>query len=125
MQADIWYRYTAPCTGLLSIRACDDPNFDMMLGVYQWDPADCPPTGNTNLLACDDDYCPGSATTSGVVIDVSDGQVLLFRVAGWSAEGWAGDAGQGFSSLEISVFCDVIISVDPPVAAAAPHAGRN
>ena len=43
MQADVWYRYTMPCTGFLDIRTCDDPTQDLMLGVYNYDPVECGP----------------------------------------------------------------------------------
>jgi len=95
---NIWYRYTAPCTGQATISLCGS-SFDTMLAVY--DGAGCYPDQG-DLLACNDDACD---TQSEVVIDVEGGKKYLIEVGGYDAE-----TGQGV--LAISTSCEAEVTPD-------------
>lgn len=73
---DIWYCLTAPCTGEIFVRTCDESDVDTRLAVYQG--CACPPT-NGNLLACNDDLCGEFGLQSMIVFDAIQGQQYLIR----------------------------------------------
>ena len=102
---DIWYTYTATCTGALTITTCDDihgfgdPSYDTDLVLYgpygSVGSINCG-TLSSNLAACNDDDasngCGTSAPYSSTInINVNQGEVYLIRVGGWnSAESGTG-----------------------------------
>jgi len=79
---DIWYRYTASCTGDATVSLCA-ASYDARLVVY----ADnsCPPADG-DLVACDDDFC-GLGAGSQVTFPVAAGESFLIRVGGFAAFG--------------------------------------
>ena len=78
---NIWYCYSAPCTGQALISLCGS-GFDTKLAVY--DGCGCDPIGT--MLACNDDNGPGcSGTQSSVEIDVAAGGAYLIEVGGWGS----------------------------------------
>ena len=95
---NIWYCYTAPCTGRATISLCGS-SFDTMLAVY--DGCGCYP-GQGDLLACNDDACN---TQSEVTIDVIAGRKYLIEVGGFGS-----DTGQGV--LAISTSCEADVTPD-------------
>jgi hypothetical protein len=87
--ADIWYRYTASCTGTLRLTTCAElggsTDFDTVIVVYQ--NVGCPPP-DAARIACDDDdtanpcgQSPPFASTA--LAPVSAGQTYLIRVGGF------------------------------------------
>ena len=108
LEADVWYVITAPCTGEMVMDMCDTLiPYDAMLAVYGDDTVDLAcPVDNDDLLMCNDDFCPGSATVSGAQARVSQDAVYLIRVGGWSADGTSADADQGTGELDIGFLCD-------------------
>ncbi|MFQ5589776.1 MAG: hypothetical protein ACE5HE_01305 [Phycisphaerae bacterium] len=119
MQADVWYKVTAPCRGEAVITMCGAPSeYDAMLAVFGDHSANprCPTTGGDNgdLLVCNDDYCTGSGTVSGVQWTTSEGGVYILRMGGWSADGTVIDAGQGISEMHVGFLCDEPILFNPP-----------
>lgn len=92
---DIWFRTTAPLSGMLWLTLCDS-NFDTDVAVY--DGWQCP-VDDSRLLGCNDDGCPGSGPAryrSRLVLPVEQGQDLLLRVGGYGP--W--DSGHGQLELE-------------------------
>lgn len=79
---DLWYRYTASCSGDATISLCGS-FFDTRLIVY--DDQGCPPLDG-DLVACDDDFC-GVGSGSQVTVQVTAGQTLLLRVGGFNQSG--------------------------------------
>lgn len=75
--ASIWYRWTAPATGTLTLDTRGS-TFDTLLGAY---------TGNTvaglSTLAENDDVEAGAATWSQIVVPVTEGTSYLFAIDGW------------------------------------------
>ena len=108
-QADVWYELVAPCNGKLTIRMCAEATYDAMLAVYGPNDANAActcPTDNTDLLACNDDFCGFAGTTAGLSVDnVVEGGCYVIRVGGWSNLGTAADAQRGVSELDIGFFC--------------------
>ncbi|MCG8408509.1 MAG: hypothetical protein MI923_25185 [Phycisphaerales bacterium] len=90
---DIWFVYTATCTGDLTVSTCGTAFYDTDLVVY--DGCDC---GSLTLLGCDDDTsgCPGF--TSEVTVFVTEGNCYLIRVGGFQIN----DQGSG----NIVLTCD-------------------
>ncbi len=131
-QADVWYRYTAPCSGTLTIHSCAGNNntYDMMLQVFGNHTATCstcPVTGNTQNLACTDD---GSCSTAGGgggvrVPNVIAGSCYTIRVGGYSALGAETDAGQNISGLDVGMICNPIVSAQTPLAPSGAQAVHN
>ncbi len=75
---DIWFDYTASCTGDLQVSLCDSL-YDTNLAIY--DGATCPMGPGT--LACGDDECgPNTLQTQVTVVGVTFGQALKIRVGG-------------------------------------------
>jgi hypothetical protein len=74
---DIWYTYTAQCTGTTTVSVCG-ANFDSRLAVYAG--AGCPTLPNT-AIACDDDFC-GTASSSQVSWSTTAGSVYKIRLGG-------------------------------------------
>ena len=78
---DVWFLYTATCTGLATFSVCNDADFDTRLAVY-W------PTCPTSLqfLACSVN-APGCGETSEVQLGVAEGVTYLIRVGGTTGDG--------------------------------------
>jgi hypothetical protein len=94
---DIFYCYTASCTGVATIDLCFTPYFDTKLAV--WDGCVCPPT--VELAYCDDSgpvTCTASTLLSSVKVYVHAGQQYLIQVGAYSSTG--GGAG------DLTITCD-------------------
>jgi hypothetical protein len=94
---DVWFSWTAPCTGTLTVDTCDTADFDTRVAVY--DGCTAAPS-DTNLLGCNDDAagCPGF--TSALSVPVSAGQCYLIRVGGYN-----GGSGTGILSIACAGLC--------------------
>ena len=95
---NIWYCYTAACTGHATISLCGSA-FDTMLALYNG--CQCNP-GHGDMIACNDDACDRQ---SEVTIDVVAGRQYLIEVGGYGS-----DSGQGV--LSVSVSCDAPVKPD-------------
>ncbi len=89
---DIWFEYTATCSGELTVSTCNLINYDSDLVIY--DGCDC---GALNFLACNDDGVGCAGFSSNLVVDVVAGNCYLIRVGGWNT----GNEGSG----DISITC--------------------
>lgn len=79
IENDIWYDYTASCSGVLAIGTCGSANFDTRLAVYNG--CACP-ASDVNLLVCNDD-APGCGSTSFAIVNgVFEGACYKVRVGG-------------------------------------------
>ncbi len=94
---NIWYRYTATCTGEVTVSLCGS-SFDTMLAVYNG--ISCYPSSN-DLIDCDDDTCDRQSEST---FNVIAGSQYLIEVGGYESE-----AGPGVLSISCSV------SPPPPV----------
>ncbi|HEY3243559.1 MAG TPA: DUF6531 domain-containing protein, partial [Phycisphaerae bacterium] len=78
---DIWYNYTAPGTGSLTVTTCGS-TYDTAIAVY--DGCTCPPGTN---LACNDDSC---GLQSSVTLAVTSGMCYLIQVGGFASSTGSG-----------------------------------
>ncbi len=85
---DVWFLYTAPCTGIATFSLFNDADFDSRLAVYF--AGSCPPP--LNPLACSDN-APGCGQTSEIQQFVAQGFPYLLRVGG------ADGGGEGFLTV--------------------------
>jgi hypothetical protein len=110
--ANIWYCYTAACTGNVTV-TLSEANYDTMLAAYEG--CECYPTSSM-LLQCNDDF--GSGTNSQVTFAATAGNQYLIEVGGYAAE-----KGHGL----ITVSCEGVTTQDRPDLGDAPdstnHAG--
>ena len=107
---NIWYCYTAPCTGHATVSLAGSA-FDTMLAVYNG--CGCDPTSG-NLIKCDDDSGPG--TTSEITFPTVAGGQYLIEVGGYSSE-----TGQGV----LTVSCEGEAIPGKPDLGDAPDASNN
>jgi len=79
--ANIWYRYTAPCTGIVTVSTCGS-DFDTVLAVY--DGYDCALTQD-DLIECNDDYDQSGCddNESYLTFTAFEGQQYLVEVGGY------------------------------------------
>jgi hypothetical protein len=79
IENDVWFTYTAECTGFATFSVCNDADFDTQLAVY--DLAPCPPFSD---LGCSDDGA-GCGQTSELEIIVIEGFEYLVRIGSGDA----------------------------------------
>lgn len=79
---DIWFLYTAPCTGTATFSVCNDADFDTLLALYFT--GSCPPP--LNPLACNDNAA-GCGETSEIQLPVAAGFSYLVRLGGAAGGG--------------------------------------
>ncbi|MBL9031100.1 MAG: hypothetical protein JNM80_05275 [Phycisphaerae bacterium] len=79
---DLWYVYTAPCSGTATIDTCDS-DFDTKIAVY----GSACPTAVGAAIACNDDSC---GTRSRLSWPVVAGQPYRIRVGGYSNQSGTG-----------------------------------
>jgi len=73
---DLWYDYTAPCTGTATVSLCGS-TFDTKVAVY----GSCP-TGPDSAIACNDDSCGLQSLTT---FPATSGVHYKIRVGGYNA----------------------------------------
>jgi hypothetical protein len=81
---NIWYCYTATCTGQATVSLAGS-SYDTMLAVY--DGCKCYPTAN-DMIECNDDF--GNTRQSKIVFDAVAGSQYLIEVGGYGNEKGAG-----------------------------------
>jgi hypothetical protein len=89
---DVWYRYTAPATTIITVTTCNPgSNYDTFLSVH----SGCPGT-TANQIVCNDDdsSCSFSSLRSRLTFSAVAGTDYLIRVAGF---------GSGSGAFELSV----------------------
>jgi hypothetical protein len=84
---NIWYRYTAICTGDVTVSLCGS-SYDTKLAVYHG--GSCNPTAG-NMIGCNDDAC---GRQSQITFTATAGQRYLIEVGGYSS-----DYGQGVLTI--------------------------
>jgi hypothetical protein len=88
MSNDVWFVYTASCTGLVTATLCSaGTNYDTILAAWG---GNC---GCLSELACNDDACPGNKST--VIFSSVAGTQYYLSIGGF-------DGGAGSFSLNIS-----------------------
>ncbi len=91
VDSDIWYCYTATCTGTATASLCGSA-YDMKLAAYSG--CACP-VNDARLLACNDDFCGQQGLQSEVSFAASAGSTYLIRIGGYNG-------GQGGGTLTLT-----------------------
>ena len=108
---NIWYCYTAPCTGDVTVSLLGS-SFDTMLAVYKG--CECYPTED-DMIECNDDAA--GSYQSEITFAASAGKQYLIEVGGYGSE-----TGQGV----LSINCDgTTVSGDKPDLGDAPDSTNN
>ena len=81
---DIWYTYTADCTGFVTISGCD-ADFNNRITVYPFEES-CPTT-STTVSGCGDDNCGNASSVSFLALG---GQTFRVRVGSPTDESGSG-----------------------------------
>lgn len=116
MGRDLWYHYTAPCTGSVTVSTCGTTTMDGLIDVYGGQ-ATCPcPTSTAGLIVCGDDTCGIGGGPAQVTFNVTAGMCYTIRVGGWNSA-----AGSGTISLNYNTVCDLT----PPVPQGDSVFARN
>eukprot|EP01002_Notosolenus_urceolatus_P010948 NODE_385_length_2130_cov_750.334455_g309_i0.p1 GENE.NODE_385_length_2130_cov_750.334455_g309_i0~~NODE_385_length_2130_cov_750.334455_g309_i0.p1 ORF type:complete len:483 (-),score=75.13 NODE_385_length_2130_cov_750.334455_g309_i0:682-2049(-) len=84
---DIWFHYTATCTGTLSVSTCGSASYDTDLVVY----SGCGQCAQMDMLKCQDDSNGCAGYTSTLATSVTGGSCYTVRVGGWNT----GESGTG------------------------------
>ncbi|MBX3396444.1 MAG: PQQ-dependent sugar dehydrogenase [Phycisphaerae bacterium] len=92
---DIWFIYTATCTGDLLISNCNATNYDSKIAVYDGDV--CPTTAGA--IACRDDVAGCNGNSTSLTVNVIEGNNYLIRVGGWN-----GAQGSGTLTIACSAY---------------------
>ena len=75
---DVWYRWTAPCTGIATLSTCGAASFDSRIVMYAG--SSCP-SAATPVFACSDDtFTCAPTTTTSLVTEVTAGTTYVVRI---------------------------------------------
>lgn len=96
---DIWYLYTAECTGRVTISTCGQAEYDTDLVLYTTG-GHCPPT-DAQLLECNDDASGCSGYSSRIQANVVEGRTYRLRVGGYAS----GNQGEGLLTIDCQPLC--------------------
>lgn len=102
VQRDLWYRYTATCTGAVTVNTCGS-NFDTVVQVF---PGATCPSSNASIIACDDDsqaQCPDNPDASSVSFQATTGVAYFIQVGSRPIGG--SQPGDGVLSISCEVLC--------------------
>jgi hypothetical protein len=107
---NIWYCYTATCTGNVTVSLAGS-SFDTMLAVYEG--CECYPT-SSDLIECNDDA--GGGYQSGVTFTAVEGDQYLIEVGGYGST-----KGQGL----LTVSCEGVVLPGKSDLGDAPDSTNN
>lgn len=91
---DLWYCWTSPCDGPVTVDTCGQTTVDTKIAVYQG--CACP-TDESNLIGCDNDAC---GYQSSVTLDAAVGGDYLIRLG--STDTSVGPLGGGAGTFRVS-----------------------
>jgi len=77
---DVWYQWTATCTGEVTVSTCGTADFDTWLAVYS---GGCEGV----VIGCNDEDPECSGNTSRASFAAAEGVTYLVRVGSWSPQG--------------------------------------
>ncbi len=92
-QNDVWFSWTADCTGDVIIETCDNGGeIDTGMMIYTDGTGTCPcPSSAANEIDCSDDGCVFTGAASRITVPATTGTCYTIRVAGF-----LGEKGTGF-----------------------------
>jgi hypothetical protein len=85
LNQDIWYNYTASCSGVVTVSTCNDASFDSRIAVYDLPggTCSCPASATDTVIACDDNTTGCSGNTSQVGFTAVAGRCYKVRIGGF------------------------------------------
>jgi len=95
---DVWFRFTAPETGIVDVATCGGTTLDTKIAVYGG--ADC----GAPVIACSDDNC---SLQTRVTVGVTAGSTYLVRIGAFGATGF------GSGTFSIAPFAPLGDATDP------------
>ena len=107
---NIWYCYTATCTGDVIV-SLSGSSFDTMLAVY--DGCECYPTSD-EMIECNDDS--GTGFQSEITFAAVAGNQYLIEIGGYGSE-----TGQG----KLSISCETVVPLNKSDLGDAPDSTNN
>ena len=107
---NIWYCYTAPCTGEVIVSLLGSA-YDTMLAAYSG--CDCYPTSD-HLIECNDDF--GPSLQSQITFAATAGSQYLIEIGGYASE-----TGQGL----LNISCEGMVVQEKPDLGDAPDRTNN
>lgn len=107
---NIWYCYTATCTGNVTVSLAGS-SYDTMLAVY--DGCECYPTAN-DLIECNDDS--GNTYQSAITFAATIGSQYLIEIGGYGNEKGAG---------LLTISCQGVVIQNKPDLGDAPDSTNN
>ncbi len=131
LEKDIWFRYTATCTGTLVASMCMSGHiqgaYDSLIAVFHDDdhPYECLcPDDMRWRVAYNDENCSGISDGGGGIIevDVKPGECWLIQVGGWGFS--EADAAAGIGLLDLKCVESACIQLSPPEPDVLPLAGE-
>jgi hypothetical protein len=100
---DVWFNYTATCTGMLVISLCDaSTDYDSAMAVYEG--CTCMPSLGTQV-ACDDNGCGAAGGASEVSLSVTLGTCYLIRVGGVGTASGSGTMVLSCTPYQVGACC--------------------
>jgi hypothetical protein len=105
--ADVWYSFTAPDTGLITLSTCGT-NWDTRLAVYKGDECPTSELSLSELVACNDDHS-SCGNGSLVYVYTTPGTEYKIRVGGYN--GWSGEGVLQFDFDPIGGNCSEAIDL--------------
>ncbi len=108
---NIWYCYTASCTGDVTVSLAGSA-FDTMLAIY--DGCGCYPTFAANLIECNDDF--GNSYQSEITFAAIAGNQYQIEIGGYASE-----TGEGL----LSISCEGVAVPNKPDLGDAPDSTNN
>jgi len=108
---NIWYCYTASCTGDVTVSLAGS-SYDTMLAVY--DGCGCHPTFAANMIECNDDA--GNSYQSAVTFAATVGNQYLIEIGGYANEKGAG---------LLTISCEGVVVQNKPDLGDAPDSTNN
>lgn len=107
---DVWFRYEATCTGMLTLSTCNDATFNTKLAMYEGCGVVC---STSNNLGCNDNGAGCSGGTSTLNVEVVAGECYRIRVGSSG-----GASGLGVLTLSCAPCFDKDLDGDGTVGAA-------
>ena len=83
--SDVWFSYSAPCTGFVTISTCGLTDYDDRFVVYA-EASGCP-NSKSDVYACADDSCDSSSSVTFLGIEGQQFQIRIGSVAGAEGSG--------------------------------------
>ena len=86
LEADVWFTYTVPCTGFVTMSTCGLTDYDDRFVVYYPDASGCP-NGDSTVYSCADDTCDLSSSVTFLGLEGQQFPIRIGSVAGAEGSG--------------------------------------